>query len=115
MPLQEEGDAVIIPSRTPSRKKPAAVEAAHGTALETWDVEEADPKEVVSERRWDDPSSVRGYLALGATGIFAGTVVWACWQAGGTHWAQAKELLQVLLPCETGFLGGAVTFYFAKK
>jgi hypothetical protein len=100
---------------TPARKKPAKVEVAHGAVSETWDVGEVDPKGPFSQQRWDDNSSIRGYLATAATLIFAGTVAWACYQAGGSHWTQAKELLQILLPCETGFLGGAISFYYAKK
>src|SRR5438876_11354045 len=79
---------------------------------EEWDVGELDPRGPFKQRRWDDDSSMRGYLAIAATAIFAGTIIWACWQTGIGHWNIIKDLFQTLLPCETGFLGGAVTFYY---
>jgi hypothetical protein len=105
----QDEEQVQPPTRHP------LVKAEETAAAESWDVGKLDPKSRIQLQRWDEPASVRGYLALAATGIFGATIAWACTQAGGSHWVQAKELLQILLPCETGFLSGAVTFYFAKK
>ncbi len=67
------------------------------------------------ERPWTPEDTTRGWLAGGFLLVFAGTIVWACWSATGSHWNTAKELLQLLLPAETALLGGAVGFYFGAK
>jgi hypothetical protein len=43
------------------------------------------------------------------------TIIWAFIDASGSHWGNAKELLQLLLPAETALLGSAVGFYFGTR
>lgn len=46
---------------------------------------------------------------------FAATIVGGFIGAFSSHWAEVKELLQVLLPAETGLLGSALGFYFGQS
>jgi hypothetical protein len=46
--------------------------------------------------------------------VFSGTVAGAFWGAGGAHWDNVKELLDLLIPAETALLGTAVAFYMAE-
>lgn len=60
----------------------------------------------------------RGTLTIGLFFVFGLTVVVcllaAIW-AGANQWAAVKDLLQILLPAETGLLGSAAGFYFGTR
>lgn len=58
---------------------------------------------------------MRTVLALAAFVLLALTVWWAYEASQGSHWASAKEWLQVVLPAETGILGSALGFYFGSR
>jgi hypothetical protein len=89
--------------------------AARQRDPETWEVGELDRAEPFIQHHWAEPASVRGYVTLSAVLIFAVTVGWAGIQAGGTHWAQTKDLLLIVLPFETGILGSALTYFFNTR
>ena len=57
----------------------------------------------------------RGLLALIGLLIFLATLIGAFFLAGGDHWANAKELLQIFLPAETALIGTVGGFYFGAK
>ncbi len=44
-------------------------------------------------------------------------IVFACIEAASwpSHWEQAKELLQIMLPAITGLLGSSLGFYFGSR
>lgn len=65
-------------------------------------------------RRWWQ-EVVRAQLAALFTLIFIGTVAYACWAATTSHWRNAKELIQILLPAETALIGSATGFYFGSR
>jgi hypothetical protein len=48
------------------------------------------------------------------SGILAGTIALAFFNLGG-QWERTKELLQIVLPIETGLLGSAVGYYFGTR
>jgi len=60
----------------------------------------------------------RGVLTIGLFAVFAVTIVVclliAAW-ADASRWETVKDLLQVLLPAETGLLGSASGFYFGTR
>jgi hypothetical protein len=60
---------------------------------------------------------VRSGLALILAVLLGLTIIWGFLAAGegGTGWENTKELLQLLLPAETGLLGSAVGFYFGTR
>lgn len=60
---------------------------------------------------------VRSGLAWAFAVIFAGTTAAATYLifAFPQQWSTMKELLQIVLPAETGVLGSAVGFYFGSK
>jgi cation transporter-like permease len=56
----------------------------------------------------------RTFLARMFALAFAGTIAGGFIGAFSPHWAEVKELLQVILPAETGLLGSALGFYFGS-
>ena len=61
---------------------------------------------------------VRSLTNFSFIGIFALTVIVSLYAAiglGGQYWANAKDLLQTLLPAETALIGSAVGFYFGSQ
>ena len=46
---------------------------------------------------------------------FITTLVWAFVSANGSHWANVKDLLDLLLPAETALLGTAIAFYMTDR
>jgi hypothetical protein len=58
---------------------------------------------------------VRASLAFAFVILLGFTVGLAFLAVNGNHWANTKELLQLLLPAETALLGSAVGFYFGTR
>lgn len=58
---------------------------------------------------------VRASLAILFVVIFLVTILFAFNHTGKADWPQTKELLQVLLPAETGLLGSAVGYYYGSR
>jgi hypothetical protein len=96
-------------------KPQGPVPARDASGVETWEVppDRTGPPIRLGQRV--DDAAVRGYLALGSLGLFAATVAWAFWQVGGPNWTAAKDLLQLVLPIETGLLGSTTAYYFASR
>ena len=58
----------------------------------------------------------RSLIALALTILFGVTIVLAFAKTGNaTTWANAKDLLNMLLPAETGILGSALGYYFGTR
>ena len=61
---------------------------------------------------------VRGALTVGLFVVFAVTIA-VCLAvvalADASRWETVKDLLQILLPAETGLLGSAAGFYFGTR
>jgi len=66
------------------------------------------------------PERQRDYVRLiVTTGLFSmlgWIVVWACIASSSSpdHWAQTKEMLQMVLPALTGLIGSVLGFYFGS-
>lgn len=60
---------------------------------------------------------MRGYLAIAVLAIFAITILLSFYALlkGPGQWANAKQLLEVVLPIETGILGTALGYYFGSR
>lgn len=43
------------------------------------------------------------------------TLIWAFISAGGAHWSNVKDLLDLILPAETALLGTAIAFYMTDS
>jgi hypothetical protein len=69
------------------------------------------------ERPWTPEDQLRGRVTNWLLAIFTvtavGSFIGALW--GDAHSTNTKELLQVLLPAETGLIGSAIGFYFGAK
>lgn len=62
--------------------------------------------------------SVRGWLALAFAIIFGVTTITALIivsVVSDLHWANMKELLQILIPAQTALLGSVVGFYYGTQ
>lgn len=58
---------------------------------------------------------VRALVTFALAVLLIVTVVFAFLNVNGPGWANVKELLQILLPVESGLLGGALGFYFGSR
>ena len=58
---------------------------------------------------------VRTLVTLILLVIFGGTIYLTYQNLGGTNFTNARDLLQALLPAETGLLGTALGFYFGSR
>jgi len=67
-------------------------------------------KSALGRREW-----TRSGLAFAFVIIFGVTIIFAFFKVGTYDWAQTKDLLQILLPAETGLLGSALGFYFGAR
>ncbi len=89
---------------------PTAVDAG-GPPLSTAALQSAAPREErLGRREW-----TRSGLAFAFVVIFGATIIFAFFKVGTRDWVQTKDLLQILLPAETGLLGSALGFYFGAK
>src|SRR6266496_3196825 len=74
---------------------------------------------IMKEKGYDRQRSfdrVRGTTTYISVGIFALTVLLAFIAIFfSSSWANAKELLQLIIPAETALIGSAVGFYFGSK
>ena len=59
---------------------------------------------------------VRLIVTVGLLLIFGFVVVWSCIETASwsDHWAQTKEMLQMILPALTGLIGSVIGFYFGS-
>jgi hypothetical protein len=59
---------------------------------------------------------VRLIVTVGLLLIFGFVVVWSYVEARSwsNHWAQTKEMLQIILPALTGLIGSVIGFYFGS-
>ncbi len=84
---------------------------AGGPPLSTAALQSAAPREErLGRREW-----TRSGLAFAFVLIFGATIIFAFLKVGTRDWVQTKDLLQILLPAETGLLGSALGFYFGAK
>lgn len=60
---------------------------------------------------------VRLIVTVGLLLMFAWVIVWASVESASwkDHWAQTKEMLQIILPALTGLIGSVLGFYFGSK
>src|SRR6266508_1266321 len=68
----------------------------------------------VSEVRPRAPK-VRSGIAYAFTALFAVTAILGFAASLTSHWEQAKEWLQFVIPVESAVLGYAVGYYFGKR
>lgn len=84
---------------------------AGGPPVSTAALQSAAPREErLGRREW-----TRSGLAFALMVVFGATIIFVCCKVGTRDWAETKELLQILLPAETGLLGSALGFYFGAK
>jgi hypothetical protein len=65
-------------------------------------------------KQWD---FVRMMVTLGLLAMFGWVIVWACIESSSwpNHWAQTKEMLNLILPAITGLIGSVIGFYFGSN
>jgi hypothetical protein len=67
-----------------------------------------------------DPDQQRDYVRLivtvGLLLMLGWVIVWSCIESASwsDHWAQTKEMLQIILPALTGLIGSVIGFYFGS-
>jgi hypothetical protein len=79
------------------------------------DLRSGEYSDITMDEVFDDKVRGRYVILWGLFIIFGVTVIGAFWGAlQGTHWANFKDLLDLLLPAETALLGVAVAFYMTS-
>jgi hypothetical protein len=65
-------------------------------------------------KQWD---FVRMMVTLGLLAMFGWVIVWASVESASwaNHWAQTKEMLNLILPAITGLIGSVIGFYFGSN
>jgi hypothetical protein len=55
-------------------------------------------------------------VTLGLLAMFGWVIVWASIESASwaNHWAQTKEMLNLILPAITGLIGSVIGFYFGS-
>jgi len=69
------------------------------------------------ERQQQQRDWVRMIVTVAVLSIFAWVIIWASLESRSwpDHWAQTKELLQIVLPAVTGLIGSVTGFYFGTE
>jgi hypothetical protein len=59
---------------------------------------------------------VRLIVTVGLLLMLGWVIVWSCFESASwaDHWAQTKEMLQIILPALTGLIGSVIGFYFGS-